>query len=130
MKILVDSNILISALFYPNSTPSRALIHAAKNHMLFISDYNILELRRISQEKFAKKQADVDLFLAELKYKLISAPDFEQELINDPKDAPILNAAIAANVDIIISGDKHFLCLDFEKPKTIRPADYLKLVGI
>jgi predicted nucleic acid-binding protein len=50
-------------------------------------------------------------------------------LINDPKDAPILDAAIVADVDVIISGDKHFLELDMGRPKTMRAADYLKYVG-
>jgi len=45
--------------------------------------------------------------------------------MNDPKDEPILSAAILADVDIIISGDKHFLSLDIEKPKPMNAADYL-----
>jgi len=45
--------------------------------------------------------------------------------MNDPKDEPILSAAILADVDIIISGDKHFLSLDIEKPKSMNAVDYL-----
>jgi len=37
----------------------------------------------------------------------------------------LLNAAILADVDIIISGDKHFLELDLERPCTMKAADYL-----
>ena len=46
----------------------------------------------------------------------------------DPKDVPILNAAIIADVDIIISGDKHFLELGLERPKTMKAAEYLDCI--
>ena len=128
MKILADTNILISALLYPESTPARALYHAADNHDFVLSDHNVAEFRKIAKEKFSKAQADIDLFLTELTYELIIAPETPQKLIADPKDAPILNAAIIENVDIIISGDKHFLSLDLERPKVITAAMYLDSV--
>ena len=128
MRVLIDSNVLISALFYPESKPAKALIHAAYNHELILTDHNIAELRRIAKEKFSERHADIDLFLNELTFELISAPEVPQKLINDPKDAPILNAAIVADIDVIISGDKHFLELNLEHPKVMKAADYLKYV--
>ncbi len=129
MKVLADTNILISALLYPTSKPAQALYHAADYHYLVLSDYNIMELRRIAKAKFSKTQADIELFLAEFIHELIVAPEAPQKLIADPKDAPILNAAIIADVDIIISGDKHFLALDLERPKTMTAAEYLEYAG-
>ena len=126
MRILVDTNTLISAMFYPDSKPAKALSHAANDHELVLSDHNISEFRRISKEKFSHVQADIDLFLTELTYELVLAPESPQKLISDPKDAPILNAAILADVDIIISGDKHFLELDMERPETMKAAEYLE----
>ena len=125
MKILADTNILISALLYPESVPAKALYHAADNYDFVLSDHNIAEFRRIAKDKFSKAQADIDLFLTELTYELILAPEAPQKLIADPKDAPILNAAIIEEVDIIISGDKHFLSLDMERPKVFTAAAYL-----
>ena len=107
MKILVDTNVLISALIYPKSKPAKALYHAAENHDLVLSDYNISEFRRIANDKFSNIKTNIDLFLAELPYELIYAVEAPQKLIADPKDAPILNAAIISDVDIIISGDKN-----------------------
>ena len=128
MKVLVDTNILISAILYPNSKPSKALHHVAVIHKLVLSDYNINEFRRIAMEKFSHEQADIDLFLSELSFELILAPESLQRLIADPKDAPILYAAIIADVDIIISGDKHFLELNLERPKTMNAAEYLEYI--
>ncbi|MCL2336654.1 MAG: putative toxin-antitoxin system toxin component, PIN family [Firmicutes bacterium] len=129
MRILADTNILISAMFYPGSKPSKALYHVTENHNLVLSDHNIAEFRRIARDKFSGKQADIDLFLMELPYELVLAPESPQKLIADPKDAPILNAAIIADVDIIISGDNHFLSLNLERPKTMKAVEYLKYIG-
>jgi putative PIN family toxin of toxin-antitoxin system len=128
MKILADTNILISALLYPKSVPSRALLHAAQKHELILSDYNIAELRRVVAEKFAKMQPDIDLLLSSVSFTLVPALPAPQKLIDDPNDAPILNAAIVAEVDIIISGDKHFLNLKLPYPKVMTAAEYLDTV--
>ncbi|MDD4346454.1 MAG: hypothetical protein PHZ11_06090 [Desulfitobacteriaceae bacterium] len=52
--------------------------------------------------------------MAELSYELIPAAYHAEKLIRDVKDQPILNAAIIAEVDIILTGDKDFLCLGME----------------
>ena len=130
LKILVDTNVLISALFYPNSKPARALYHVAENHDLILSDYNISELRRIANIKFSGTKADIDLFLTELAFDLIFAIEAPQKLITDPKDAPILNAAIISDVDIIISGDKHFLSIKSKRPLILSPDQYLRMFDV
>lgn len=130
MKILADTNILISAMLFPRSRPAQALLHAARKHELVLSDRNIFELRDVLNRKAPHILPDVDVFLAELRFELVVAPEYPEKLISDPKDQPILNAAIMADVDIIISGDKHFLKLDMEKPRTLTAAQYLELVGV
>ena len=127
MKILAGTNIFISALLYPKSKPSLALLHTARHHELILTDFNIAELRNVVIKKFPEKQADIDVLLAELAFEMVPAPKSPQKLITDPKDAPILNAAILADVEIIISGDKHFLNLSMNRPRTLTPAEYLDL---
>ena len=128
MKILVDTNVLISALLYPNSKPAIALMHVAEHHKLVLTDHNISELRSVTRKKFPHKEADIDVLLSKLTYDLIPAPMSPQKLISDPKDAPILNAAIISGVDVIISGDKHFFEFDLEVPKIMKVADFLDWV--
>lgn len=126
MRVLADTNILISALLYPNSNPSKALMYVAEYHNLVLTDYNITELRNVTKRKFPSKEADVDVLLSKLTYELVAAPLSPNKLISDPKDAPILNAAIISGVDIIISGDKHFLNLDIEYPKVVSVIEFIK----
>jgi predicted nucleic acid-binding protein len=63
--------------------------------------------------------------LATLGYELVAAPREGLEM-SDPKDSPILNAAIIADADIIVSGDKHFLELDIERPQVLSPTAYFE----
>ena len=129
MKILSDTNILISALLYPISKPAIALMRIAEQHTLVLTDYNISELRRVTRRKFPHKEADIDVLLNKLTYELIPAPEAPQKLMQDPNDAPILNAAIISGVDIIISGDRHFLNLDIENPKVMTVAEFLAAIS-
>lgn len=71
----------------------------------------------------------MEVFLAELCYELIPAVEHAGKLIRDAKDQPILNAAIIANVEIILTGDKDFLSLDMEHPKSLTAAQYLDQYG-
>jgi len=125
MRIMADTNILFSALLFPESRPAKALFHITKEHNLILCDYIISELRDVISRKRPDLLADIDVFLAKLPYELITAPQQPGKLISDPKDHQILNAAIIADVDIIISGDRHFLELGMEHPKTMSVAEFL-----
>ena len=73
MRILVDTNILFSALVFPHSKPSRALLYIASNHEIILCDRNIAELRDILERKAPKYLPDADVLLAEMSYELIPA---------------------------------------------------------
>lgn len=100
MRILVDTNILFSALLFPKSKPAQALLHVAQNHDMILCDRNIAELREILNRKAPKYLPDAEVLIAELPFEMIPAVDHAEKLIRDAKDQPILNAAILANVDV------------------------------
>ena len=130
MRVLVDTNILFSALLFPNSKPAQALMHVAEYHDMVLCDRNIVEIRDILRRKAPKYLPDAEVLLAELSYELIPAVDHAEKLIRDAKDQPILNAAIVADIDIILTGDKDFLSLDLEHPKCMTAADFLDFEGV
>lgn len=124
MKVMVDTNVIISALLFPASLPARILLHTTGNHVLVLCDHIVTEIRDVVSRKRPDLLGDVDMLLAQLSYELVIAPNEPSKCIQDPKDQPILNAALMAGVDVIVSGDKHFLKLALERPKTMSPVEF------
>lgn len=88
------------------------------------------KFERISRNIKAENLPDAEVFIAELPYELISAVSHAEKIIRDATDQPILNAAIIADADIILTGDKDFLSLNLDHPKCLSVADYLEIEGI
>ena len=130
MRILVDTNILFSALLFPHSKPAQALLYAVDHHEIVLCDRNITELRDILKRKAPKYLPDAEVLIAELPYELIPAVDHAEKLIRDAKDQPILNAATVADVDAILTGDKDFLSLEMEHPRCLTAAQFLEEEGV
>ena len=128
MRVMVDSNVIISAIYNPNSTPARAVRDVCENHELILCDHIVAECYDVVERKFPQHIPVLDKLLISLGYSLVVAPRGNGSVISDPKDAPILNSAILEGADIIISGDKHFLSLGLEHPKVMTPAQYLETI--
>jgi len=130
MRILIDTNILLSAMWFKNSRVARTLLYVADNHELILCDRNIAEMRDVIKRKTPDILADAEVFLAELSYELIPSVEEAQKLIRDPKDQPILNAAIVGGIDVILTGDKDFLSLCLDCPKAMTIAQFLEYEGV
>lgn len=133
MKVLIDTNILVSAVLNPNGTPYKAFVKAVSypNHAI-ICEQNIVELRRIFNRKFPAKIGALESFLscAMLVLEVVSVPSDEtdsERLIRDAMDRPILRAAVNAKADILITGDKDFLESSVKDPKILTAAEFLDL---
>ena len=133
MRVLIDTNILISAALSADGVPYQAYVKAASypNHGL-ICEQNVDEMKRIFNKKFPKRLAALDKFLsiALLTLELISIPTDEymsESQIRDADDRPILRAAIEAKADILLTGDKDFLESGLKNPIIITPAEFLNM---
>jgi len=126
MRIMVDSNVIISAVYSTKSKPADVLSNVCENHDLVLCDQIITECYDVVERKFPQHLQYLDKLFMSLGYEFIVTPRTGL-VMTDPKDSPILNAAILADVDIIVSGDGHFLSLDIERPKIFAPAQYLEM---
>lgn len=131
MRVLIDTNVLISAALSANGVPFRAYVKAASypNHGL-ICEQNVDEMKRIFNKKFPTRLASLDKFLsvALLTLELVPIPteeDISETQIRDVNDRPILRAAIEAKADVLLTGDKDFLESGVENPKIMTPAEFL-----
>ncbi len=127
MRVLIDTNILFSALVFPGSKPAQALLCAASRHKIVLCQQNIDELQSILEQKAPKRLPAAKQLFARLPYELIPAAAYAGTQIRDVKDQPILNAAIRADVDMILTGDKDFLSLALGRPRCMTAAQFLEL---
>ena len=132
MKVLIDTNVLISSALYPHSPTAEAYRKAASypNHGM-ICEQNVDEIKRIFNKKFPGKLAALDRFLATalVTLELVPIPDEEaasEQQIRDATDRPILRAAIEAGADILLTGDKDFLDSGVENPLIMTPGEFMK----
>ena len=133
MRVLIDTNVLISAALSTNGVPYQAYVKAASypNHGL-ICEQNVDEMKRIFNKKFPKRLAALDKFLsmALLTLELVPIPTDEnmsESQVRDADDRPILRAAIEAQADVLLTGDKDFLESGLKNPMIMTPAEFLKM---
>ena len=133
MRILLDTNILISAALFPNGIASAAYAKAVTfPNKGIVCDWSIEELHRVFNRKFPARIEFLHRFLsmASLAVEIIPTPADEvpDELkIRDINDRPLLRAAQKARVDLILTGDKDFLESGVDYPVIIDPAKFLSV---
>ena len=129
MRIMVDSNIIISAALFPESVVGKVLFHIAKNHKLVLCQHILDELSNVFKRKFSKRKEYLIGFIKKLKYELvdINIRDLKNyPQIRDKHDIPVLINAIEGKVTLLITGDKDFEGINIETPKIMKPAQYIQ----
>ena len=133
MKVLIDTNVLISAVLNADSIPYQAYVKASSYpNQGLICEQNIAELEQIFRRKFPNRITALNHFLtiALSSLELVPIPVERNEsemMIRDADDRSILRAAIEAKADILLTGDKDFLEAGLIKPKAMTPSEFLKL---
>ena len=113
MRVVFDTNILVSAFEFPEGRAAQAL-PKIRDYIdnLFISQPIIDELLRVLTQKFGRSHAELAelrIFLA--KYGELVAPTQTLAVLADEPDNRILECALAANAPIIVTGDRAMLAL-------------------
>lgn len=127
MRVMVDTNVLVSALLFPASPVSRTLEGIVTGHTLVLASFVIEELRAVVERKFPGKVATVDRLLEKLSYETAYTPSqpepglFE---IRDAKDYPVLYTAVTNGVDILVTGDRDFTEVRVDMPRIMTPAQF------
>ena len=137
LKIVLDSNVFVSALINPRGKPAQILNYVFENKIrLFTSPSIIEELERVlSYPKLVKRHGLEKQELKEFVSDLLSILSLVEgkkalELIaEDPADNNYLSCALDAKADFIVSGDIHLLNLrEYEGIQIITPAQFLKML--
>ncbi|MBL7063728.1 MAG: putative toxin-antitoxin system toxin component, PIN family [Anaerolineae bacterium] len=139
MRVVLDANVLISAVISPRGNPAQILrLWEWEEFELVVSLPTLEELERVIhypriQERYNLSEEDIEQFL-----QLIGAsatvvePSVELTVIEkDRSDNRYLECALAAGASYIVTGDDHLLSLkEYRGVVILNPAGFLTLLGI
>ena len=129
MKVMLDTNILISAFVFKSKKMNELIYKLSKKHEIIICSYTVEELKELIDTKFKVSQKDLDEFLKIFPFNLVYSPtSVDNKLFNirDKDDYIILHTAIIEDVDIFITGDKDFNDIDIDKPEIMNATEFLE----
>lgn len=87
MRIMVDTNILISALVFRSEHLTNVLEKAAEEYTLVLCSYVIDEINTVVERKFPKHRSTINKFLSKLSFELVYSPkEIEGERLFDIRD--------------------------------------------
>jgi len=117
MRAVLDTNVLISSVI-STGVPHKIVVKGfSSEYQIVVSVATLTEFRDTLlkyPEKFQMDEEDVQQEVETIRYfaEFVN-PDVEITAVeDDPDDDKFLEAAVAGNVDHIVSGDRHLLDLD------------------
>lgn len=131
MKVVLDTNIYISAAILGRVCEDVLETCKFGNIDVFISNDIIDELKDKLTNKFLWKDNQISAFLENiLEFCIIVEINENVNFMeNDPDDNRILECAVSAACDFIVSGDNHLVKLNsYKRIKILNPAIFLLTV--
>ena len=133
MRVVLDTNVLLSGLAYPNSIPGKILAAWRFGSLeVVLSTFILEELRRVlprlaHRHGLNAQQIDDLIDILSVKAEIIEPLTANEARLRDPNDQAILGSYAAAcqtgSVSYLISGDKDLLALNPPTP-VVAPAQF------
>lgn len=128
MKVVFDTNVLVSALAFPGGRGEEALRRIIdERDELVISKPILDELLGVLARKFsrdAEELAHAAVFLTAL--AVLEKPTRRLRVLKDDADNRVLECALAGRVDAIVTGDQALLALgEYQGIELLSLRDYL-----
>jgi len=131
MRVVFDTNVLISAYLSVSGTSQIALGGVLKKHASILSDYILMEFRKTLVKKINVSELIADSVISGMKQDMLVLENVSDKGIqfSDKKDIPILALTRAASANVLITGDKHLLALKrFFKAVILTPREALEII--
>lgn len=138
MRLVTDTNVVVSGLLWMGN-PGRLLEAAALGHVtLYTSPALLAELTatlntpKLSRPIVRSGMTLDDLLARYLNVAIVVQPAAVPRVVpNDADDDQVLACALAANAELIVSGDKHLLGLggQYQGIRIVAPAEAVQLIG-
>lgn len=130
MKVVLDSNIYVSAFGFDRGPETIINLGLATNFKIYSSLYIIEEVVRVLHEKLGMSERFA--VLAGKRIRRFSTEvvpvrgSLDDSAPIDPKDGPIIKTCLASRADFLVTGDKELFSLTVRGLKIISPAHFLR----
>jgi len=133
LRIVLDTNVIISGILFGGIPRSILDMLISGKHDFFLSMAIIEEIREVlNRPKFGFDNGNALMVVEELHslctiVKPVKSINF---IIDDPDDNKILECAVAAKAEIIISGDSHLLSVgSYKGIKILSPRQFISIAN-
>lgn len=129
MKIVFDTNVLISSTLWYNSSSNKLLIKLIKEDAEIFTTTEILEeYIKVLKRDFKYNDEEIKYIIGKLLcfLKIIRPLEKINIIIEDPEDNKILECADSSGSEVILTYDKHLLKLKkYKKILILTPEDFI-----
>lgn len=134
MKVVADTNVLVSALTSPGGSPETFYRLAVQRRVNLVSSRPLLvELARVLVSKFGWQPDRAEQAVAQIVRiaDIVEPMERISEIEADPTDNRVLEAAAEGGAEAIVSGDRHLLELgSWRGIRILGPAAFLSELGL
>lgn len=132
MKVVVDTHVLISGVFF-GGMPARVLEDWRDGKFDLVASPDILEEYRRVGEHLATRFTGVSLApllaLLVMNAEIVSPPELSRQVSRDRDDDKFIACAVASKCKYIVSGDKDLLEVSgYRGVKVVTPREFLDSV--
>ncbi len=129
MKIVLDTNVFISGIFF-GGPPSDILESWRQSKIRIVLTEQILEeYQRVGEELSAKYpsisiEPIIELFT--IFGEFVETKGFSETICEDPDDNKFIECALASQSKLVISGDKHLLKISgYKSIEVLKPREFI-----
>jgi putative PIN family toxin of toxin-antitoxin system len=129
LRVVADTNVLVSAL-HAGGNPQLVLDRASRGQIdLYLSPFILQELSAaLASRKFRWTATRIAEALRVLPAQVIDPGAGRLHVVRDEADNRILECALAARADWLVTGDRDLLQLKtYRRIKIVLPAEFLRL---
>lgn len=130
MKVVLDTNVLVSGLLNPHGTPGQIVRTVSSGALVVCYDARILAEYRgvLLREKFAFPELYVNALIDQIRADgILAASKPLASPLPDPQDEPFLEVALGAKADFLITGNlKDFPAKTRHGVSVVSPQDFIR----
>jgi putative PIN family toxin of toxin-antitoxin system len=134
VRLFLDANIIVSGIAFSGAESDLLLLAEQGVYEAVTSEYVIAQVERVLLGKLRLSEPLVRAAMAALPVRVVGEPEAglveqAETVLRDPTDAPVLAAALSADVEGLVTGDKDLHELEGSAPlRVLRTGDAIETV--